>query len=437
MANLEFKVIGVDDITTDPTVRFVCATTDETNLYIGSESTNSDCGVWKYQNNKWSDITDNLKGIGLKSVNSILYRKGSLYVGTGENSTDFFNEPVGKGKVFVNSGKKWKDTLLSDSDVSVPEAYQILIRNLITVKNDLFAAGAMYKIFKYTDNSWTSLKPGPGFSFGGGLDPATYSWTCFETDNEYLYAAAASQFKYDYSGVIKYDITASSFESISPAGFGDPSRNVLITNLRRYNSELYATTHNDSEGTQVWKYLGTPGNWTKVNTDGFGSRNNVNIISLKVVDGNLVASTENKFGSEVWAYNAIDGWVKQTINSDVVYYSYMIQQAGSNTYLIGRESLKLVPAVSSTEYLSYHQKAFKNANYWPQGPIGTIPIGLDKYRFISPNNKYTLVSEGTLTDPLNDTSLSPITSGYNLLSTLPFPLNINVWYGLKYCKFTV
>lgn len=426
MANLQFKVIGIDDITTDPTVRFVCATTDGTNLYVGSESTNSDCGVWKYQNNTWADITDNLKGIGLKSINSILYRKGLLYVGTGENSTDFFNEPVGKGKVFVNSGKKWKDTLLSDSDPSVPNAYQILIRNLITVKDDLFAAGAMYKIFKYTNNSWVSLKPGATYAFGGGLDPATYSWTCFETDGEYLYAAAASQFKFDYSGVIQYDITTSSFESISTAGFGDASKNVLITNLRWYNSELYAATHNDSEGTQIWKYLGTPGSWSKVNTDGFGSRNNVNTVSLKIVDGNLVAATENKFGAEVWAYNSIDGWVKQTINSDVVYYSYMIQTVGSKTYLIGRESLKLIPSVSATEYLSYHEKAFKNANYWPQGPIGTIPIGLDKYRFIGANNKRTLVSEGTLSDPLNDVSLSPIASGFALASALPYPQNINV-----------
>jgi len=62
MVNLDFTVIGVNNVTTDPTIRFRCVATDGTKLYIGSDtSLDESSHIWQYEaDGTFSRITDNL-----------------------------------------------------------------------------------------------------------------------------------------------------------------------------------------------------------------------------------------------------------------------------------------------------------------------------------------------------------------------------------------
>jgi hypothetical protein len=76
-----------------------------------------------------------------------------------------------------------------------------------------------------------------------------------------------------------------------------------------------AGTFNEISGCEVWQYSNN--SWSKLNQNGFGNDHNINIADMKHIDSKLFVSVENPVAGQIWVYDEIDGWEKQSIISDV------------------------------------------------------------------------------------------------------------------------
>jgi len=374
MTAINFKVIGIDDITTNASERFTSCATDGGNVYVASQNLNSKGNVWKYGGGKWAKLNDENTFSSHRSITSIAYNNGSLYAGTENELYDF-----AAGKIYVNDGlgSGWVDKSLTSTG-----NFNSAIRSIIFVGDDIYAAGAYYGIWKYSNGSWSESYLNGTRAFINDL----------VENNGIIYAATCKSLR--IAEVLKYDGT--SWSQINTDLFSDLG-NVMTTKLCWYDGYLYAATFNDITGTEIWRYNGT--SWSQINTDGFGSANNYTTVSMAVVDSQLVIATENPRGGEVWSYTVAGGWQQQTVNSDVLYQSYLIQKTDNTNYLIGRARKYLLPDASPTVMYTKAQRYTKKLSYWPDGSIGGLPIGGGQYRFFGPNSAYTAITEGTLEDP--------------------------------------
>jgi hypothetical protein len=382
---LSFEVIGVDQITTDPTIKFRCSTNDGESIFVGSDSIRSSGHVWQYRDGVWSKITDNLEYQGVSSVNSILSDGNTLYIGTGGAYLEY-----GKGQVWKNYGINWKNT-----NLQFPFNANCLIRKLLKVNEDIYAAGSVAYIYKLSDNEWSEVYP-------GGLN--VFNYTDLETDGQNIYAAANSIDVQLVSGILKFD--GNSWLVISEPGFG-VSSNQLVTKLEYFNNKLYAGTFNEISGCEVWEYDNT--SWSRIASNGLGDRNNFKVFDLKSNETDLVASFENPTGGQIWIYNDTDGWRNISINSNVKYDSYLIECFGSNNYLIGTQTMRFVPDTSTTIKYTAAERIAASAHYWPDGSFAPNPIGNGQYRFIGSNAYRPIVTQGPLDDPMQSV-LSPASS---------------------------
>ena len=381
VTNVTFKVIGIDDITTNASERFTSCTTDGKNVYAASQNLNSKGDVWKYDGHKWVKLNDDNTFSNFKSITAIAYNNGSLYAGTENKIFDY-----AAGKIFVNEGlgSGWEDKRLVATN-----NYNSAIRSIIFVGGDIYAAGAYYGIWKYSNGTWSESY----------LNESRVWVTHLIENDGAIYAATCKSLR--TAEVLKYNGT--SWNQINTDNFSDLG-NVITTQLCWYAGYLYAATFNDITGTEIWKYDGT--NWSQINTDGFGSANNYTTVAMAVIDSQLLVTTANPTGGEVWSYTVAGGWQKQTVTSDVLYDSYLIQKTNDTNYLIGKAKKYLLPSESSTTVYTKAQRFSKGLHFWPDGSIGGIPIGNDRYRFFAPNSAFTVITEGTLTDPAN-TVVSP------------------------------
>lgn len=403
MVNLNFNVLGINNVFSDPTQRFTCAISDGNSIYLGSESTTSVGHVWKYTKGIWTQITGNLADQNLKAITSLVLKKGVLYASTGG---DF--EAYGAGQVWKNSDGNWTDTNILNPLLNL-KSY---LRKLVKINDDLYTAGSVLLLSQYRNNAWSDIYI--------WTDTAPYDaafFTDLETDGTNLYACGTTLGKSSVN-IKKFDGTSFTDLTLNPNL--DDSNNEVIMKLCYYGNKLYAATYNESTGTQVHQ-INVDGTSTKINTDGFGDAGNYSISCMKVIDGNLVVSTENNEGAEIWAYNPSDGWVKQSISSSVKYSSFLIESTATENFVIGIEVIRLMADSGASTYITYQGKLGKQAHFWPEGSIGAIPLGVDKYRFLGANNRHTLISEGSLVDPLNDVSLNSLKSNYNIDSVLPYP----------------
>lgn len=402
MVNIDFKVIGVDDVTIDPTVRFRCSTSYGDSIIIGSESTNSTCHIWEYREGEWKRITDNLAAQDFRTVNSIVEKDGELFVGLGR---EYLNS--GYGQVWSNGSKKWTNTGLTH-----PSNLNHAIRKLVKVGNDIYAAGSYFCLYKFDGSSWTiPINPlVAGSPTGYTVTSNLFNWVDIETDGSSVYASVDSDPLFPVSGVIRYDGT--SITQFSPNVFGD-ANNFKITKLSYLNGKLYAGTYNESDGAQVWSKSVTASpatEWDSINTAGFGDRHNYMVVDMKPIGSSMVVSVINPSGGQVWAYNpTAQTWTKQIVNSDALYDSYLIQSHKGSNYLIGTKKLLIVPLNDDTVVYTTNQRNAKKLNNWPDGGLTCVPIGNGRYRFNGPNVAYIAVTEGTLDDPAQ-VVLSPVSA---------------------------
>jgi hypothetical protein len=311
---MEFNVIGIDDVTTSSTERFVCATNDGTNIYVGSESTSDRGHVWRYSpvTREWSRITDNLNTTGVKAISAIKYKNSKLYVGT-QGAYGIWEA----GQIWVNEG-----TVNGWTQLTIPFAVggnaNTALRTILFANNDLYTAGAYFGVWKYSNGSWSTA-----------IDPAyavftlQANWTDLVSDGSNIYGAITTPYEVNTSAnVAKYD--GASWSVITTPAFGD-KYNTGTSKLCWHNNKLYAATHNDNTGTEIWEYAG--GSWSQINTNGFGFSGNYTTVSLESIDNYLVASVEGVSGGSIWKYNG--SWTQEQINTDVIYASYIIQRVGN------------------------------------------------------------------------------------------------------------
>jgi hypothetical protein len=400
MVNLSFNVLGINNVVLEPTDRFTCVTSDGNSIYLGSESTTSIGHVWKYANGVWTQITNNLANENLKAITSLVIKKGVLYASTGGNF-----EAYGAGQVWKNSDGVWVNTnLLTES--------QSYLRKLVKIKDNLYTAGSVLYLSEFKNNAWNKI-----YTWANAAPYDVAFFTDLETDGTNLYACG-TQLGKNTVNIKKFDGTTFTDYTLN-ANLYD-SNNEVIIKLCYYNNKLHAATYNESTGTQIHE-IAEDGTSTKINIDGFGNAGNYSISCMKVIDGNLVVSTENNEGAEIWAYNPSDGWAKQSISSSVRYSSFLIESTTTGNFVIGIEVVRLLADSETSNYINYLGKLEKKVHLWPEGSIGAIPIGIDKYRFFASNNRHTLISEGPLLDPLNYVGLNSLKSNYNIDSALPYP----------------
>ena len=389
MTQLQFNVIGIDDILTSPLERFTCATNDGSSIYLGSDSVSGNPHVWKYSTNlnKWYRITKNLNNSSIKSISSIRYNDSKLYIGTGSNFAEY-----GSGRVFYDGGtsRGWVD-LKIESSINANSS----IRSMLFNGNDIYATGFYYVVWKYSNGNWSELLP-------AGI-PAFLNNPFFldlATDDTNIYVGGCAGGIDDPSASIVYKYDGASWTQINVDGFED-LQNLSVNKLCWHKNKLYAATFNDEDGTQVFEYDGTGTSWTKINSNGFGYHGNYQVADLQSVGDNLVASIEGIHGGEIWVYDDIsETWEKNVITSDVVYKSYLIQRVGSQNYLIGTCRKNFITQPSGAAWITYSERQSASANYFPDGYLGMIPIENNKFRFFGANSLFQFVSEGTLEDPL-------------------------------------
>lgn len=370
----EFEVIGIDDVTSDSSEIFRCSFNDGYNIFVGSENIKTLGDVWQYTNGTWFKITDDLKNQEDQlSINSITKINDTLYIGTGGSYEQF-----AAGKVYKNYGKGWENT-----NLSFPANANILIRKLSKLNNDIYAGGSVAYLYKLSNNEWQSQLNVPSLE--------TYNITDIEATEDGVYVAAEPYQGFEGSGILK--LQNGQFEQISDPYFGD-NFNVVITKLKYFNNKLYAGTLNDYSGCQVWEYSNN--SWNKIATDGFGLTNNYKVFDIKNTESDLIVSIENPRGGEVWAYNELNGWRRITINSEVKYTSYFIECLQGKNYLIGAQPLRIFPEQGLKTMYTVQDKIDRGIPIWPDGEIGAIPLGADRFRFISSHINRPLVTEGTL-----------------------------------------
>ena len=100
----------------------------------------------------------------------------------------------------------------------------------------------------------------------------------------------------------RYSGSGTSWTKVNQNGFGTKDNNTAET-LIVFGNLLYVGTGNSASGGQLWTYDGSA--WTKSGNSGFGTNNNWTINALISSGSNLYAGTGNSsFGCEVWTSGA-------------------------------------------------------------------------------------------------------------------------------------
>lgn len=433
MVNLDFTVIGVNDVTDDPTVRFRCVTSDGEKLYIGTDTSVDDSAhIWEYSNGNYTKITDTLENQSFKAVGDLIEHDGKLYAGLG----DGYNSSVTySGQVWVNNSVKWSEVGLGGG--SAVNFGANFIRSMVKVEDDIYAAGSYFDLFKISSSGFTPvLTPNSNFSgsmpseYDGFAKNGTANWVDLETDGSAVYGAVlpltgtqalislyeapfpyyglASGFVY-LSSVVKYDPAANTLVDFSPPVVFANGGHRFVSKLHYSDGYLYVGTFNGLSGTEIWRCSTDPGGtWTQINDDGFGVARNYKTTDITTIDGCLVVTTMNSEGAQVWVYDKANStWTQQTITTDTPYEAYYIQRLGTENYLVGQAPQYMLQTRPESLISSSPQTYRKSIPHIMDNTLQAFPLGDDTYRFIGNNGPRILVTEGTLDDPYSSI-ISPL-----------------------------
>lgn len=396
--DIDFEVIGMDDVTKSPLERFTCTTNDGVFIYAGSESVSGNGHVWKYSPTEgWIRITSNIDNSLIKSFSTIKYNDSKLYVGSQGSSVAY-----GTGQIYVNDGQGdgWQNpAFLAVGNVNVA------LRSILFKNNDLYTAGSYFDVWKYSSNGVWSEVFGYAANFLSPLGPSSVVTHDLETDGTNIYAAMTTLLV--SAVVMKYDGT--SWTKISPFSFGN-QHNTSISKLKWHNNKLYAATFNLTTGTEIWEYNGST--WQQIGFGGLGAPSNFQVVSMESIGNKLVVSIEGISGGKLKSYTEDDGWLDIPVNSDVVYASYFIERVGDKNYLIGTKRKNFITKTEPYVFITSQMKNSASAYYFPDGNIGLIPLENNKYRFIGPNSIWQFVSDGPLDNPFETPRSSLVYSDY-------------------------
>jgi hypothetical protein len=261
-------------------------------------------------------LQSNLNGFGNpQNANALSLESfgGFLYAGT-------YNPDGGNGAQVWRFSSSWAAVRTDGFGA----AANVGIDDLIEFKNNLYAGTWNGTDGGQVQRSGNGTTWAPVTSPGFG-DPTNGEIFGFAVFSDTLYASTWS-----YTSTHGTEIWRSStgdsgsWARVVSNGFGD-ANNGAVTAMGVFNGRLYAGTDNrnfttgSSTGAEVWRSdTGDSNDWAQVNTDGFGTANNVAVSALAEFDGRLYASTatESGAGAEVWRCQVCDNsdWQRVVAN---------------------------------------------------------------------------------------------------------------------------
>jgi hypothetical protein len=425
MVNLDFTVIGVNDVTDDPTIRFRCVASDGDKLYIGTDrSSEGSADIWEYSNGSYTKITDTLEDKSFKSIGDLIVDDGVLYAGVGDG---FDTQNTYSGQVWVNNSLKWSEIGLgAGSAVNYGTNF---IRSMVKVGDDIYAGGSKYDLFKISSSGFTpvltfntnfSASMPPGYRTEDNFSKLE-NWVDLETDGSAVYGsiiptssvqalmAYVDNSILNLSSIVKYDPVANTLVDFSPPLVFVNGGHRMVSKLHYDDGYLYAGTLNAYSGTEVWRSpVDSGGSWTQINDDGFGDVTNFLTTDIQTVEGHIVVSVTSSKGSSIWVYDKSDGsWTKQTITSDIIYETYRIQRLGTVNYLVGQNPQYMVQTRPEETIMEAEEMYQELIPHLMDNTLHAFPLEDGNYRFIGNQGPKILVTEGTLQDPFS-TKISPL-----------------------------
>ncbi|HEY6073425.1 MAG TPA: hypothetical protein VIV15_08565, partial [Anaerolineales bacterium] len=154
--------------------------------------------------------------------------------------------------------------------------------------------------------SWTQVV---GDGFGDNVNAEISRFAVF---NNQLYAGTWSYNSAVHGTEVWRSSTGNpgSWNRVVANGFNGDSENAVLLSFESFNGYLYAGTINNNTGAEVWRSAtGNLGNWTQVNTDGFGAGENY-VTALAAFKGFLYALAGGPYdghGNDIWRCQICDG----------------------------------------------------------------------------------------------------------------------------------
>lgn len=218
---------------------------------------------------------------------------GNMYVGTGN---------VDGAQVWRYDGTNWAQVVGGGSGANGPgfgNANNYAVFSMTVFGGNLYAGTANEatgsEVWRTSDGTtWEEV----GTAGLGDFDNTVI--TSLVAFNSNLYAGTYNTV--DGSRVYQF-VSPGTWNAANTAGFGEGAVNYALWSMNTFNGSLYAAVDSlAGAGAKVFRYDGGT-NWTKVNTDGFGSDFNSAALELVVFGGHLYCSTTNPNGAEIWRYD--------------------------------------------------------------------------------------------------------------------------------------
>ncbi|MDY6793925.1 MAG: DUF5719 family protein [Actinomycetota bacterium] len=315
-------------------------------LYAGTQNQIMGCGVWRYDNNSWTQI--NADGFGNPTntiATSMAVFGGNLYVGTYNNVTpgcsvwrydgSSWTQVVGQGPVITSTGPGFGNAANTGA-----ASMAVFGTNLYVGTNN--AGGC--EIWRSPDGTaWTQVDGGvlgganirasSMVTFGGNLYVGTQNnagsgeiwrapdgigWT--RVDGGVLGGANTSVASMAALGGVLHAGTnnaggceiwrspdGTSWNRVDGGSLG--ANNTIAKSMAVFGGDLYVGTYNGTpSGCEVWRTSMAGGppytDWARVGNTGFGDPFNTAVSSMIPYESALYMGTSNTMtGSQAWAYD--------------------------------------------------------------------------------------------------------------------------------------
>jgi hypothetical protein len=280
-------------------------------LYAGTGNTTDGGAVWRYDSGTtWTKVSEDGFGIAVPANNQAAHAladfNGDMYCAT-------WNDVDGIQVYVYDTGTTWNQVNANGFGTVNNKRCD----DMMVFDGNLYAATANgvdgCQVWRYDGGvAWTQVNA----NRFGMLAPENPDVWSLAVHNSKLYAgtrnAAAGCQVWRYDGGVAWT-------QVNTNGFGiaTPTDNGAIHNMVDWEGDLYATTHNDADGCQVWRY-DTGTTWTQVNESGFGigtPTNNADVWGMAESGGRLYAATLNGTdGCQVYRYDGGTTWTQ--VNED-------------------------------------------------------------------------------------------------------------------------
>jgi len=260
-------------------------------LYAGTRNLNG-FEVWRFNGSAWSRVANG--GLGDPSDQgawSMAVYNRRLYMGTDN------------GRVYEFNGSTWTQANI-DGFGGAPDR----IRCLAADDNYLYAGTDICEVWRYNGINWIRIG-------SSGLGNPGDNWLArsMAIRGGVLFVGAAG---WNFPEVLRYNGTPDDWTVVATGGI-DPTENTdAIRSMAVFRGALYAATANFlGNGTQIFRYNNSPGNWTQANQSGFGDPDNMATHSLQAYADHLFAGIISNFGLGTRIYYFNGSIWNQTVNN--------------------------------------------------------------------------------------------------------------------------